>query len=348
MRSEQPGTSGLRRLLLLSTAAALAASATGCGDSSSDSSQSSGAAKFPVTISSCGQDVTFDQPPKRAVTTDVNMTEMMLALGLGDPLMVGTFGVGEGKEIGAQYQEAWDHVAHVSVKYPDLEPLVALEPDFLFTGWSWGLDESKNIVPDNLASHGIKTYALGESCDYAPGGTTKTAFTMETTYNDLRNLGQIFDVSPKAEKIVSDMEAQIADVQERIKGTSPTKVFVYDSGEATPVSAHGLAAPQALITLGGGTNIFADVQTSWDYNSWENVVARQPDCIILNEYGGSDASTTAAWKEDFLKSSPLTKDLPAVKNNCFLTLTMGQLASGPRNADTIEAIARWLHPEVFD
>jgi iron complex transport system substrate-binding protein len=347
MRSNQPGTSRPRSLFL-STAAVLAVTTIGCGDSSSDSAQGSGAANFPLTISSCGQNVIFAQPPKRAATTDVNMTEMMLALDLGSPVMVGTFGVGVGKEIGAQYQKAWDQVEHVSVKYPDLEPLVALKPDFLFTGWSWGLDASKNIVPDNLANYGIKTYALGESCDYAPGGTTKTAFTMDTTYNDLRNLGKIFDVSPTAEQVVSDMEAKIANVEERLKGTSPTKVFVYDSGEATPVAAHGLAAPQALITLGGGTNIFADVQTSWDFNSWENVVARQPDCIILNEYGGSDATTTAAWKEDFLKSSPLTKDLPAVKNNCFLTLTMGQLASGPRNADTIEAIARWLHPEAFD
>ena len=77
------------------------------------------------------------------------------------------------------------------------------------------------------------------------------------------------------------------------------------------------------------------------------MVDAQPDCIILNEYGGSSASSGAAYKETFLETSPITKDLPAVEDDCILTLDFGELAPGPRNAEAVETIARWLHPEAF-
>jgi ABC-type Fe3+-hydroxamate transport system substrate-binding protein len=38
----------------------------------------------PVTVQSCNRQVTFDAPPKRAVSYDVNMTDTMLALELQD------------------------------------------------------------------------------------------------------------------------------------------------------------------------------------------------------------------------------------------------------------------------
>jgi iron complex transport system substrate-binding protein len=50
------------------------------------------ASGYPVTVQSCDRQVTFDQAPKAAVSNDVNLTEMMLALGLQDH-MVGFTGV---------------------------------------------------------------------------------------------------------------------------------------------------------------------------------------------------------------------------------------------------------------
>ena len=47
---------------------------------------------FPVTVQSCNRQVTFDAPPARAIANDVNLIEMMLALGLRDR-MVGYTGV---------------------------------------------------------------------------------------------------------------------------------------------------------------------------------------------------------------------------------------------------------------
>ena len=100
--------------------------------------------------------------------------------------------------------------------------------------------------------------------------------------------------------------------------------------------------PTALVTLGGGVNIFASLKQSWTTVSWEQVVAAQPQCIIINDYG----TPTAAQKEKFLETSPPARTsrrqeplLPAAQ------LRRGD--PGPRNAEAVVAIARWLHPAAF-
>jgi len=77
--------------------------------------------------------------------------------------------------------------------------------------------------------------------------------------------------------------------------------------------------------------------------SWEQVVAADQDCIIINNY----STPSAAQKEQFLETSPITKNLTAVKNRCFLPLTHDEVTPSPRNAEAITAIAHWLHPSAF-
>jgi len=71
------------------------------------------------------------------------------------------------------------------------------------------------------------------------------------------------------------------------------------------------------------------------------VVKANPQCIIINEHG----TCTAAQKEKFLETGPVTKPLMAVKNHCFVPLAYDEVTPSPRNAEP--AIARWLHPQAF-
>ena len=123
----------------------------------------------------------------------------------------------------------------------------------------------------------------------------------------------------------------------------PVTVFDYDSGTSAPFTGPGLAMPTSLITLGGGTNIFAGLKQSWTSVSWEQVVKANPQCIIINDYG----TPTAAQKQHFLETSPITKNLTAVKDHCFLALAYDEVTPGPRNAEAVTAIARWLHPAAY-
>ena len=337
---------GRRATILAGALVTVGSALAACGSSTPSAAHSStkAAAVYPVTVKSCGVAVTYDKAPARAVSNDINTTEDMLALGL-ESHMVGTFGVtGDGPEgmpVPAQYLAGFHKVRDVSSNYFTKEQLVALSPDFLFAGWDYGLQAGTSLTPTGLAQFGIKTLVLTESCVRVEKG--KTSVSIDDTYQDLRNLGAIFNVRNRAQQVISSMQAQVTAAHRRVAGLKPVRVFDYDSGEAVPFTGAGLATPTALITLGGGTNIFASLKQSFTSVSWEQVIKADPQCIIINDYG----TPTAQQKEKFLETSQITRNLTAVKNHCFLPLSYDEVTPGPRNAAAMVAIARWLHPSAF-
>lgn len=327
---------------LLTACTALAA----CGSSATPgaASPSSPHPAYPVTVTSCGVPVTYDRAPTRAVSNDINTTEDMLALGL-ESRMAGTFGVtGDGPAghpVPAPYLAGFRNVRQVSPDYFTREELVALHPDFLFAGWDYGLQQGTSLTPAGLAQFGIKTLVLAESCARVQKGIEEVS--LNDTYTDLRNLGEIFNVRAKAQQVIAAMRHQVAAAHAKVAGLNPVTVFDYDSGQAAPFTGAGLAIPTALITLAGGTNIFAGLKQSFTSVSWEQVIAKNPQCIIINDYG----TPTAAQKQKFLETSSITRNLTAVKNHCFLPLSYDEITPGPRNALAVTTIAHWLHPAAF-
>ena len=57
-----------------------------------------------VSVDSCNRAVSFDSIPKRAISNDVNLTEMMLVLGLADR-MVGYTGISGWKTLDKEMRE---------------------------------------------------------------------------------------------------------------------------------------------------------------------------------------------------------------------------------------------------
>jgi iron complex transport system substrate-binding protein len=338
-------TPRLRPMVLALLASLLLA---GCGSSTSNppstTASANGGEHYPVTITNCGTPITFDSAPTRAVSNDINTTEDMLALGL-QHAMIGTFGVtGDGpasEPVPKQYAAAFHSVRDVSPEYFTLEPLIGLHPDFLFAGWNYGLQQGTNLTPQGLAKYAIKTLALTESCAHVE--PAKKQVSVGNTYEDLRNLGTIFDVQARANTLIAQMKAQIAAVRAKVANLPPVSVFDYDSGTSAPFTAPGLATLTALIELAGGANIFASLKQSWTSVSWEQVIARKPQCIIINDYG------TPTWqqKAQFLKTDAASRNLPAVRNHCIIHLAYDEVTPSPRNTEAVTAIARLLHPTAF-
>jgi iron complex transport system substrate-binding protein len=356
-RPLRPGK--LRTAALTSALVAVATVLAACSSSSSSSSTASTAASapatassgttaaasaYPVTISNCGTSTTYTQTPTRAVSNDINTTEDMIALGL-ESHMVGEFAASgslpAGAAFPAQFAAGFKQLKEESPDYFTLEQLVGLAPDFLFAGWNYGLQVGTNLTPSNLAKYGIKTLALTESCAHVQA--SKQSVSVDDTYQDLTNLGKIFNVPAQATQVIDSMKAQIAAAASKVAPLKPVTVFDYDSGTAAPFTGPGLAMPNAEISAAGGVNIFASLKQSWTTVSWEQVVKADPQCIIINNY--STPSATA--KEQFLETSPITKNLAAVKNRCFLPLTYDEVTPSPRNGEAIVALARWLHPSAF-
>ena len=285
---------------------------------------------FPVTVQSCNREVTFDAPPARAIANDVNLIEMMLALGLRDR-MVGYTGVSGWKTLDEELRAGVAELPELSAQYPTREVLLGAEPDFFFAGWNYGMKVGGEVTPETLEPLGIKTYELTESCIFiAP----KARSSMQDMYADLLNLGTIFGVEDRAKALVAEYAAELAEITAGVDSATPLRVFVYDSGEESPFTAGAYAMPTALVEAAGGVNIMDDLQKSWATVTWEAVVERNPEVIVIVNYG----DVTAEQKIAFLEANPAFAAVDAVKNDRYVVLEYVEATPGPRNIRAVEKL----------
>lgn len=289
------------------------------------------ASAFPVTVTSCDRQVTFDAPPQAAVSNDVNLTEMMLALGLRDH-MVGYSGVSGWKTLDETLRAGIAELPELAPQYPSREVLVGAEADFFFAGWNYGMKVGGEVTPDSLAPFGIAVYELTESCTHI---MDKPKASLDDMYADIRNLGTIFGVSERADALISGWQAQVAGMTADIDRSDPIRVFVYDSGEDTPFTAGRYAMPTALIEAAGGVNVMDGFDKSWATIGWEQVIDAAPEMILIVNYG----EVTADQKRDFIRANPAFADIPAVRNDRFVTLDYVEATPGPRNIAAVGKLA---------
>jgi iron complex transport system substrate-binding protein len=298
------------------------------------------ATTYPVTIRSCNRDVIFNGPPQRAISNDVNLTGMMIALGLKSR-MAGYTGVSGWNTGTEELKQSLGTLPELSKEYPSVETLVGADADFYFAGWNYGMKAGGAVTPATLAPLGIKVYELTESCAHV---MKRPPASLDDVYNDLANLGKIFNVESRADTLIKDMGTKIQAITSKAASDGkPVSVFVYDSGEDRPFTAGREAIPTALIAAAGGRNVMDDLDDSWTRVNWETVVARNPQAIVIVDYG----SVTAAQKEAFLRNNPALNQMDAVKNNRFVVVPYDDATPGVANVRAIAAIAKALHPAAF-
>lgn len=290
-----------------------------------------GAAIADTTVQSCNRSVTFDAPPERAISNDVNLTEMMLVLGLADR-MVGYTGISGWKTLDEEMRAGVEELPELSAQYPTKEVLVGADADFFFAGWNYGMKVGGEVTPETLEPFGIQVYELTESCSHI---MDREKAGIDVMYADLTNLGAIFGVEDRAAELVEGYRADLAAFTDGLEAGEPLRVFVYDSGEDTPFTAGRYAMPTALIEAAGGVNILDDFEKSWATVTWEEVVDRNPEVIVIIDYG----EVTAAQKREFILSNPALAGLAAVKNDRFVTLEYVEATPGPRNIQAIKTLA---------
>jgi|TARA_B100001093_G_scaffold75396_1_gene66195 iron complex transport system substrate-binding protein len=290
-----------------------------------------GPALAETTVNSCNRTVSFDAPPKRAISNDVNLTEMMLVLGLADH-MVGYTGISGWKTLDEEMRANVKQLPELSSKYPTKEVIVGANADFFFAGWNYGMKVGGEVTPETLEPFGVKVYELTESCTHI---MKKGKASIDDMYADLLNLGAIFNVEDTAKNLVNNYKAELKSFKDDLETGEPLRAFVYDSGEDTPFTAGLYAMPTALIEAAGGVNVMNGFEKSWGTVTWEEVVAQNPEVIIIVNYG----SVTAEQKRAFMMSNPAFANIDAVKNDRFVTLEYVEATPGPRNIKAIKTLA---------
>ncbi|MFG2972138.1 ABC transporter substrate-binding protein [Streptomyces sp. NPDC048331] len=325
---------GTRPLSSLS-AVAVALLVAGCGGQAADHTAASGPAAqgFPVTLSNCGVQSTYQRPPQRAVSLNQHATEVMLSLGL-ERSMVGTGYLDD--KILPEYQAAFDSVKVLSKEYPSFETLLAAEPDFVYGGFTSTFAEKEGRGRPAFTKAGINTHLNIEAC---PGGLV----TMATIDEEIRTVAKIFGVPERAEQQVDKLHGTLDQVDGKLAGVAPVKLFVYDSGDKTAFTAGGKGIGDELIRRAGGVNLFADVDKPFGDVSFEQVAERAPEVVVIYDYGDQPVED----KKKFLLAHPALKDVPAIKNQRFAVLPLSSTVLGVRVPAAVESLARQIHPDRF-
>lgn len=296
------------------------------------------ASDYPLTVRSCDRDVTFEQAPQRVVSHDINMTSMLITLGLRER-MVGYTGISGWKTLDPAFKDSLADVPELASRYPSVETLLEADADLFFAGWNYGMRVGGAVTPTTLQPFGIAVYELSESCSWV---MKQQGASLDDLYRDLLNLGRIFSVQPRAEALVGQLRERIEAVRSSVRqdGTAP-RVFLYDSGEDRPTTSGRMGMPQALIETAGGHNVMDDVTASWTQVNWESVVERDPEVIVIVDYG------PRSWqqKRDFLLGNPALQAVTAIRERRFVVLSYLEVTPSVENATAIEKLAAALHPQ---
>lgn len=270
--------------------------------------------------------------PTRAVSMSQATTEMMLALGLKDN-MVGT--AFKEESIVDNLQKDYDSVPVLAEKWPSYETLMAAKPDFI-TGWEVAFTK-KGIPADKLQAQNIPIYI--------PESMQSTSANLDTLFNDMLTLGKIFNKEDDAIKWVDEQKQILNNVQNKIKNLPEKRVFVFDSDDNQPFTVFEGYTTNVLKLI-GAVNVMSgqNVDKTWAKTSWENVVAANPDYIIIVDYENSNRNN-----DDFeqkvakLKSNPQLKDITAIKENHFLKVKLSEITPGVRTVSALERLAKEIH-----
>ena len=300
---------------------------------------------FPYVDENCGHTITYDAPPERAVTLSNNATELMLALGL-EGRMAGTSYMAN-MTISPQYEAAYNTVPILSPLVATTEQLIDVEADFVYAGYPDGFSESRNPRP-MLHDLGMATRLNTEGCNLG-------RFGFDELFEEIRSVSSIFGVRERGEALIADMRARIADIEERLEGVEPIPVFIYNGGEDTPRAVLGNTMLSHVVGRAGGVNILGDVDNRYGSTSWEQLVERAPEHIVVFYSGTSSGQVIENPEVNLgqariatLEANPVIANVPAVERDAYTPIVSVIGQPGPSSVDALEKLARAFHPDAFD
>ena len=308
--------------------------------------QFAAAQDYPVTIENCGQTLTFEQAPERVLSTYQNVTEIMVALGLEDKIVAVTDRLVYDplpEQMGVMQSLTYlnDNPNQAGVAR---EVSLAQEADFVFAAYfNYDFDTAKGFASlEDFNASGAQVYGVSTEC-----AQDASDITVESTYQDILNIGRIFGVEDKAADVVAEMQQRIAAVQESVAGLAPAKTIMFDLYQVfeAPYGVYGSGLNADMIRLAGGENVFGDGAETYLQIGAEVIAAQEVDIFTTIDYENPDAATDEA-KTDFLQTT--FPNASAAKNQRYVSVSAPSFAAGVRIPDAVETLAKAFHPDAFE
>lgn len=295
---------------------------------------------YPVTVENVNYalektEYTYEKAPERVITFWDNSLETMLALGLGDRIIL-SVGMNEDNLL-PELKEEYEHIKGNIEFYNDFkdsnaalnkETAVMLEPDFIL-GWKSSFSDKTIGDTTYWNERGVGTYIALNS------NNVSQYRTLENEYTDILNIGKIFDVEDKANEIVSELKDEVSRVTEAVKNQPKKTVLVLEfMGDGIWNYDKTMLAGDMVTAMGGEL-----LDTPKEFGK-EDLINLDPEVLFVI---GSDASAI-----EKVTSDPGLASLQAVKNDNVYNLPLSYVyTSGVRTILGLNTIGAALYPDLY-
>jgi iron complex transport system substrate-binding protein len=264
-----------------------------------------------ATIDDFGDSVRLDRVPTRIVSLSPASTEILFALGAGRRLVGRT---------------RWDTFPESALAVPDLgdgirpnvEAILTARPDLVVI---YASDENREAARALRAARiPVVALRLDRIADFA-----------RTT----RLLGTLVGGDSRAQRVVDTVSRTLAKVAETTRSLDHPTAFL--PAYQQPLLAIGAGSfLSELVEVAGGRNVFGDLTAPSPQVSFEEVLRRNPDVVMLSPSAAAELRAQARWRQ-----------LPAVRQGRVLIMDTLLIARpGPRLGEAATSLARLLHPGV--
>jgi iron complex transport system substrate-binding protein len=165
-------------------------------------------------------------------------------------------------------------------------------------------------------------------------------------WEDIRRVAAALDAPQRADSLLVRLQRRIdaiaAAAQEQDRRPSVACIEWIE-----PLMAAGNWVPE-LVTLAGGRNLLGIAGQHSPWMSWADLVAADPDIILVLPCGFDIARSRAEMPA--LTKRPEWQQLRAVRNSAVFLCDGNQYFNrpGPRLVESLEILAEILHPQRFD
>lgn len=290
----------------------------------------------PVTITNCDRETTYDAPPQRIITMNDHVTETLIQMGAGDRII--GMGYGESDDVLPEVADQFHAIPSLAEEYPTWEQIIDLEPDMVVGGMRSAFDEKEGRSRDALEAEGISTFLFSEYC----GEGFPDLGMLETDY---AQLGEVLGVEDGARELTEQITGGLTEIREALDdaGISGTPTFFYDSGEDVPMTIGGVGIGQLVGEYAGADNIFVEGEKPYVKTTWEILGERQPEAIVVLDYGATSADDKIAY----LKAQPIMSTTPAIREDRIIVVPLSDFFESSRIVTSAQTIASELYPQAF-
>lgn len=271
---------------------------------------------FPLVSSEMTLAGKIPENTPRIISLAPSTTEILFALGLGDQIV----GVSSFCNYPPQAQNK-EKVGDFS--RPNIEKILFLKPDYIFCT---GLEQASSVT--ELRRLNLKVYVADPK-------------NIKDLFSSIRDIANITGKTKEAEGLIKGMQSEIEQINSKVKLIAESKrpkVFIEIWHEPLTTAGKGSFIDE-MISLAGGVNIAYDTKRAYSIFSPEEVIRRNPECIILAYMDQEKPATLVAgrfgWKEiSAVKNKRLYNDI----NPDIL------LRPGPRVVKGLKEIYKRLYP----